>query len=340
MRRLPLAAVLASAVALACSNAGADKLLSIGGNGVVRGVIFFDMDGNRVISAGDDSVRNLTVRLMTLDGLDTIASGASAVSGQFRIPNVPVGTYRVVLATGPLSDTAVVVAQDSQQVTILPQDSVAVVIGVSYPHISVRAARNPGLFPVGRKVFLEGIALNAPSNFRDTTMHLQDTSGAIRMTRIVATSTGPGDSVRVRGTTSTRTGQRTLDVVTVFPISLSFLPTATTVTTAVAKTASNGALDAQQVLILNAPITDTNPTVNAPDFTVTVNDGSGALEILLDPNAPGFQTNVVRPPNPAATPPYVIPGNKFDIVGLLVPTSTPGVWRLKPRSSAELTQRP
>jgi len=48
--------------------------------------------------------------------------------------------------------------------------------------------------------------VNAPGTFGDTTMHLQDTSAAIRTTRVRATTAQPGDSVRIRGTTGTRAG--------------------------------------------------------------------------------------------------------------------------------------
>lgn len=328
MRRAWMAAA-ATLIAVACSNAGESRLLGVSGKGVAKGIIYFDLDGNKLISGGDDSVKNLTVRLVTLNGRDTVASATSAASGVWRAANVPVGTYRVVLDTTPLSDTARVVQQDSLRVTILPDDSSSVVIGVSYPHLSIRQAKNPAVVPVGRKVFIEGIVLNSSFDFRDTTMHVADTSAAIRMTRVIANSALAADSIIARGTTSSRAGQRTLDAVTIVPVSSTFLPTAVTLTTAAATTADGGTRDAQLIEVLNATIVDTLQVGNrTPDYIFTVNDGSDSLVVVLDATA--FS---------AGLPGLFIPGNKFDIVGLLVPGGTPGLWRLKPRSLLDTVKR-
>jgi hypothetical protein len=34
-----------------------------------------------------------------------------------------------------------------------------------------------------------------------------------------------------------------------------------------------------------------------------------------------------------------IPGNTFNIVGIMVPTATAGIWRLKPRNPTELVRQ-
>jgi hypothetical protein len=338
MRRALLGTVLALAASVACSNAGEDRLLNVSADGVVRGLVYFDFDGNKVPSGPDDSVRNIRVRLITLNGSDTVASGLTLINGTFRITDVPVGTYQVVLDPAMLSDTAVIVQQDSARVTVLPADSNTVLIGISYPHVSIRTARTTT--PIGRKVFLQGVVLNPPSAFSDTTMHIQDTSAAIRASRISATSSQPADSVRLRGTISTRAGQRTIDLVTVFPIAATFLPSATVATTLEASSAFSGARDAQQVLILNATVSDTNNPSKGPfnAHIMTVNDGSGAVDVLLDPAVgPEFRSSVTTPTGNALPGPY-IPGNKFDIIGVLVPTGT-GTWRVKPRRQADLVQR-
>jgi hypothetical protein len=329
MRRAWFAAA-AAALALGCGNAGESRLLGVDAQGVFKGIVYFDLDGNRLPGPGDDSVKNVTVRLVTLNGSDTVASATSNVTGQFRIGTVPVGTYRVRLDTTPLADTAKIVQQDSLQVTILPGDSSSVIIGVSYPHVSIRQARNTALFPAGRKVFIEGIVLNAITTYSDTTVHVQDTSAAIRMTRIPLSGLTPGDTVRVRGTLSARAGQRTIDLVTVNPIAASFLPTAITLTTAQASTAAGGTRDAQQIEVLNAIISDTatvsvSGVPSEKGFLLTVSDGSGSLGVLLDQVS--FSAGTLAP---------FIPGATFDIVGMLVPSITPGIWRLKPRSPSDL----
>jgi hypothetical protein len=329
MRRAIIAALM-TAGALACSNSGENRFLSVSTTGVVKGLVFFDKDGDLALGAADDSVHGIKVQLVTLNGSDTVATATTPLSGQYRIANVPVGTYKVVLDKTTLIDTAVIALQDSAQVTVLPNDSAVVVIGIGYPHVSIRVARTT--VPLGHRVFITGIILNSPSTFSDTTMHVQDTSAAIRMTRVVATPAAAADSVRVRGTVSTRDGQRTLDVVTTFVVAPSFLPSATTVTTGVAKIAANGSLDAQQVQILLATVTDTSRDTEG--FHLTVNDSSGALDVLLDPLQ--FPPSVLPP---VASSPY-IPGSKFRIVGLVVPTAAAGIWRVKPRSQAELIKLP
>ena len=325
-RRLAVTAALLAAAA--CSNAGETKLLSVSATGVVKGLVYFDLDGNSAPTTGDDSVKGMRVSLLTKSSGDTVATAVSLTSGQFRMANVPVGTYRVVVDTTLLADTAVIAKIDSTEVTVVPGDSNQFFVGAGYPHVSVRAARTT--VTLGHKVFLEGIVLNAPGNFRDTTMHIQDTSAAIRTTRVLATQAQPSDSVRVRGKVSTRSGQRTLDNITTFVLRASFLPPVATVTSAKAVTAAGGTRDAQQLQVLLATITDTLST--GGDFLLTVNDGTGALEVLLDGTAdPQF-----RPP---LLPGLFVPGNKFDIIGLAVPSSTAGIWRLKPRNAAELIKR-
>ncbi len=330
MTRRPWLAVLAAAAMAACSNAGESRILSVSTTGIVKGLVYFDKDGDRTLSAADDSVKNIRVRLLSLNGADTVSTAVTAVSGQYRVANVPVGTYRVSLDTTTLVDTAVIAQLDSTQITVLPNDSTFVIIGVGYPHVSIRKARTT--VPLGHRVFIEGIVLNAPGNFSDTTMHVQDTSAAIRMTRVLATSANPADSVRVRGTVSTRDGQHTLDVVSTFVVTPSFLPSAVTLTVGQAQTAKSGTLDAQQVQILLGQVADTSRDVLG--FHLSVNDTSGTVDVLLDPIP--FPLSSL-PPVPGS--PY-IPGSKFRIIGLLVPTGAPGVWRIKPRSQSELVKLP
>ena len=335
MTRNAALAVLAAALMAACSNAGENRILSISSTGIVKGVVYFDKDGDRTLSIGDDSVKNIRVRLINLGGNDTVSSALTAVSGQYRMSGVPVGTYKVSLDTTSLVDTAVIAQLDSAQITVLPGDSTVVVIGVGYPHVSIKTARTT--VPLGHRVFVEGIVLNAATGpnsfFIDTTVNIQDTSAAIRLTRLLATTANVADSVRVRGTVSTRSGQRTLDVVSTFVIAPSFLPTATTVMAAQAQTAKNGTLDAQQVQILLATVADTSRDP-AGGYHMTMSDSSGTVDVFLDLNP--FPLSSL-PPTPSS--PY-IPGNKFKIIGLLEPTGAPGVWRVQPRSQSELLKLP
>jgi hypothetical protein len=330
VKRLAVMSLLALAAA-ACSNAGEGNLTSVGKAGTVKGFVYFDLNGNRAIDpTSDDSVKNIRVRLLSQNSSDTIASALSDVHGFFQMTNVPVGSYLVRVDTTPLADTAIVAALDSSEITLLPDSNVAFNVGISYPHVTIAQARLPAT--AGKKVFVEGIILNVPTLFRDTTMHVQDNTAAIRMGRVLAPSAPifQADSARFRGTVSVRYGQPSLEDVATFRITPRFAPAATTVTTLQAASAASGVRDAQQLRVLNAQVTDT-ATVTG-DFRLTVNDGSGALEVLLDcVTAAQFCG-----PQPPST--LFIPGNRFNIVGIAVPTGTAGLWRLKPRSPAEIVK--
>ena len=336
MRARHLLASAATLLVLGCANAGETRLTTIDATGIVRGFVYFDLNGNRIADAADDSVQNITVRVLTLGTRDVVASAVSDVRGFFRMSNVPVGRYLITADTTPLLDTALVVQQDSAAATVLPFDSVHVNIGISWPHVTVAQAR--AMAP-GRRVFITGIALNSLNNYRDTTVHVQDVTAGIRMTRVLSTPVVASDSVRARGTTARRqesptVSQPTLDNVTVFIITPRFLPTADSLSTQAAASAAGGARDAQQVRVV-ATVSDTTrfPNANSPDVLMTVNDGSGALEVLVDQAAYG----TFNPPGQCGGPCW-IPGNRFSIVGIMVPTPTAGIWRLKPRNPAELVR--
>ena len=336
MRARSLCSAAAVLLVLGCANAGETRLTTVEATGVVRGFVYFDQNGNRLIDAADDSVQGITVRLLTQGTGDTVASASSDVHGFYRMANVPVGRYRLVADTATLLDTAIVIQQDSTTTSVLPFDSIQLNIGISWPHVSVDSAR---ALPPGRRVFIAGIALHGPNNFRDTTMHVQDGTAGIRMTRVLATPVAAGDSIRARGTTARRqvsptVSQPTLDNVTVFIITPRFLPTATPLTTLEAAGAAGGTRDAQQVQLLDAQVTDTD-TVASGDYVMTVNDGSGPIEVLLDLVNP---SNFGVPPGTCGGPCWIV-GNTFDIVGIMVPTGTAGIWRLKPRSQAELVKQ-
>ena len=139
-----------------------------------------------------------------------------------------------------------------------------------------------------------------------------------------------GDSVILRARIATRLGQRVLDDVTPFVLGTTFIPSAPALTTREASTGGvAGSLDAALVRLVDVPVIDT-ATVSG-NLQLTVNDGSGAVVVILDRAADvGF-----RAPLPVG---LFIPGTRFDLGGVLVPTGT-GTWRLKPRSSLDLTPR-
>lgn len=315
-----------------CDNAGEGRVLSIGASGLVKGVVYFDRNGNRVQDGADTALRQVRVRLIAIGTLDTTVSVLSDSAGGFRVGSVPIGTYTVAVDTTTIGDSVRLVQLSGAQVGVTPGDSVTITATVSFPLLSVRAAR---LLLAGRKVFVQGEITSPRAAFGDTTGHMTDTSRAIRLTRIRANPVaGIGDSVRLLGVLATRDGQATLDDVLVIPLGVSAGAGPTVTTAAVARTAQGGALDATLVFIGGVIIVDTATVAGTgsppnQDRLITVDDTPadtlGRLEVLLDGHA-GFVGSVLLP---------LRPDSVVNLTGVLVPT-VGGRWRLKPRILADV----
>ena len=307
----------------ACENSGEDRVLAITSTGVVQGFVYFDANGDREPQPSDSPVPNIRVTLVARGSIETVADAVSDVNGLFEMRGVPVGDYELVVDSSTVADSVQVVRIDTSAIRLLPDDSSASAVAISYAKTTTTGARG---LPQGDRVFVEGIALNnlalgTAGVFGDTTVHLADTAGAIRGTRIRRTTVIVGDSVRFLGTLATRDGQPVLtDVDNIF-LAPATEPPAEVITTAVADTADGGRLDAALVQVDSATISDTS-TVSG-DVLLTVDDGSGSLDVLLD-NDTGIDQS-----------PFV-PAVVLDIKGLLVPVGD-GTWTLKPRSNADLT---
>ncbi|MBL8998675.1 MAG: hypothetical protein KJZ74_04700 [Gemmatimonadales bacterium] len=319
-------AVLAVLAAAGCDNIGADRSIGVQATGIVRGFVYFDANGSRSFDAADVPFLGARIRILSPVSRDTIYRATTLPNGTFRLTGVPVGTYAVVLDSASAGDTARVVSVDFTTFAVVPGDSVVVTGAISYPEYFARDVRT---LPLGTRVFVSGVALHARGTFSDTILHVADSTGAIRAGRLRATDAAAGDSIRLRGTVATRLGQRSVEDAAVFIVGSAFIPTARTITTASAATAAAGTLDAALVRVANATVSDTSTV--AGNLTMTVSDGSGALTVVLDRASDAS----FRSPFPPGL--YVAP-NRFDIVGVLVPTGTGG-WRLRPRSFLDLTRR-
>jgi hypothetical protein len=328
MRRFLVVSMVALAIA-GCDNGGVTRTLGISATGIVRGQVNFDENGSGTFDAQDVGFAGARIRLLVPGSVDTLFRATTATDGSFRIAGVGVGTYTVVVDSASAGDTARVVGAGPVAVAVLPGDSVEFVATISYPVHSIAEARTLAL---GQRLFVRGVALHGRTTFSDTTLHVVDATGAMRATRVrpSATAVTAGDSVVLRARIADRLGQRVLDDVTVFVGAPTVIPTAPVVTTAVAASGGTaGSLDAALVHLLNAQVIDT-ATV-AGNLQMTMNDGTGAVIVILDRAADvGF-----RVPLPAG---LYVPTKRFDLSGVLVPTGT-GAWRLKPRSSLDLTPR-
>jgi hypothetical protein len=315
---LLIGAVVAGA---ACGNAGADKLVSITATGSIRGTVYSDDNGSGALDGSDRPIPGVTLRVIPLGTRDTVARPVTGADGGFATARLAVGRYVLVVPDDALGDSVEIVQFEDSVVTLLPDGEAAVTIGLGFPTVSIAAAR---ALPAGRKLFVTGIALTSLGVFGDTTTHVGDASGAIRATRVQRAVQLTGDSVRLRGTMATRDGQPVIDDPQVFVLAIGRpVPPPEAVATGVAASADGGRLDAALARLAGITVADTVTT--AAGFVLTADDGSGAVEVLLDADV-SFDL--------AGLEPAVV----VDVTGVLVPSGA-GIWVLKPRSDADIVIR-
>jgi hypothetical protein len=304
--------------ALACSNAGSDLGPAVKTVNAVTAQAFLDRDGSHTFTNGIDTLfAGARVSLRPAGGGKAIQTVTTSSQGVARFNGVPLGEYLVSVDAASIGDSITVAAIDSSHIKVQVSDTnQLVLIRLGFPESSIRAAR---LLAVGKRVFIRGVVLAGVQSFRDTTTHVADSSGQIRLTRVSLrgglAGNNPGDSISVLGTVSSRAGQPTLDNAVISRFGQRPAPIPLPVSTATAATASAGALDAGLVIITGAIITDT-ATV-APDFKVVGSDGSGPVTVLLDGNINFIRSNFR-------------PTRTMNVRGVLVPDGLGG-WVLKPR---------
>ncbi len=323
--RLTLAGLALAALA-ACDNAGAYRTVGITATGVVRGLVYFDANGSGGFDAADAPLAGARVRLVLPLSNDTLLRAVTGVDGSFRVDGVPVGSYNVVVDPTSVGDSAQIVRVTAGPLQLRPADSVSVEAVASFPLRTTQQVRSATL---GERIFVTGVALHGRATFSDTLLHVVDTSGALRATRVRPTAAVEGDSVRLRGRVALRNGQRVLDDVTVYVLGATFVPTAPVLSSLVASTGDAGGRDAALVRVLDAVVSDTATVLG--NLTMTVSDGSGDLTVVLD-----------RLADIAFRAPFAVgslaAGARYDLTGVLVPTGT-GTWVLRPRGALDLVPR-
>jgi hypothetical protein len=175
----------------------------------------------------------------------------------------------------------------------------------------------------GTVVSLNGVALNSLAAFGDKTVHVADASGAIRVVNVASSFLLVGDSVRVLAVVGANSGQTVLESVAVTVLGPGTLPEPVLLRTGVAATADDGYLDAALVRVEDALVVLAGATQGSGKVEV-VDDGSG--RVLVPVNADQFGEVIKN-------------GDRFDVVGVLVPMSTTS-WGIRPRSRADLIRVP
>lgn len=318
--------ILALALVGACDNA-ADDGLAVDATGAVRGGAWLDRNGNATLDAQDGIVRDLGVELRTPTGGDALYSAVTNAAGEFLLQSVMVGDYRVAVDSASAGDSIQVLRVDSPTLTVEAADTTTVVVAMTYPRATTDSVR---VAPLDQVFFVEGRIISAWDNFGDAGLHIRDRTGALAAVRVQPTSSVVGDSVRLRGSSSFQSGRTVLKDVQLFILETGVqAPEPVATTTGVAATAGGGDLDAELVQAAAAVVQDTlrNPL---GEFVLQVDDGSGALDVVLDRDVPFFLN----------FPGGQIIGSAIDVTGVLVPPASGGVgWVLKPRNNADVVVR-
>jgi hypothetical protein len=325
--RFGLLAALALGLA-ACTESGPERVLSVNTTGTLIGTVFLDRNGNGTLDAVDGPVPGVALRIFPSGARESVARPVSAANGAFVADELPVGDYvlRIDSLTVPdsvrlLRISATPAASDTTRAHITAADTTAVVVALGHPRETVATAR---ALPPGRRVFVEGVTLNSWATYGDSTLHVADSTGAIRATRVAPVSVSSGQRVRILGTTDIRDGQGTLTDAVAFPLGSGQAPNPVQIATSVAATADVGRLDAALARVVQTTILGVE-TNAAGDFILTVTDGSGLLQVVLD-----------RQSGIASTP--YLPGAILAATGVLVPSpSKAGEWQLKPRAISDLS---
>ncbi len=283
---------------------------------------FYDYDGQPGPTGNDQAASGLRFQV-TLPGSGTaVVEGVTDSTGIVTLDQIPVGTYDLRVDPAFLGDSLVLSEIDTTRVTLAPNDALGIAVGVTPPDASIAEARG---LPEGRRVWVEGLALNARGDSGDRAIHLLAGDGsAVRVTFPAAVAGTAGDSLRVLGRTSGTGAARFLvdgRVIVLANQVRAVLPLE--VTAAEARTADGGALDARFVVVQNATVTDA-ATIPFSGTLLTIDDGTESFRALLLTQNGFGQT--------------IVPGTPVvGIAGLLVPDpDVSGTWRMVPRGGGDV----
>jgi hypothetical protein len=292
-------------------------------------VVYFDRDNSLDFSgpppSEDTTHQGIRVRLLVGTSVPTLlTTDTTAPNGGVNFSNLESGIYRVEVDTQFLKDT-IVASPVPQTVTVRAGDTPpTITVGLAPPIVPVQQVRTT--LPVGKLVILQGVISAGRRTYTDTSAFLADATGPLRLRKArnlgVSLDNTPGDVVRVRGRIAVFSNQRVLDSARIFLAALGTPPVPELQTTGPASGAVGGTKDAALVRVVNAMIQDTLTTA-FNEFLVGVTDGSGRLELRIDPQ------NVSL----AVKAEFVL-GALIDATGVLVPTGT-GSWQLWSRDRAD-----
>lgn len=299
---------------------GQERILGIEATGAVLGLVYLDRDGDQELDpALDGPVPGARVSLLVRGTEQVVARATAGADGAYLIPGVPVGSYSIALDSTTLGDSLRVLGVEPAEVVVSRDDTLLVMVAAGRLVESVADARRAA---EGRRLSVEGVALNSWAAFGDSTLHVADSTGVLRAVQVRFPGVSAGDSLRLFGVLGSEDGQPALVDPEVVVLGRGQIPAPRGVSTATAAGAGAGELDAAPVRVSGATIVDARSAASG-DLLLQVDDGSGMLTVAID------RSSQITSETP------VLPGARIDVAGVLVP-SGPGEWRLKPRSTRDL----
>jgi hypothetical protein len=309
-----------------CGNAGEDLAFGVKKANGINVLVYFDRDGSGDYTPPpggiDTTASGIWLKLLRLNTIVPADSDTTNAAGILKFAEVDPGYYGVVVDTARLGDsivaTRIPVVATVQAGGIAPQ----VQISLAPPFFTLQGVRS---VPFGKTVLIGGVITAGRQSFGDGSAYLQDAGAALRIQTVRNLNNNPGnqggDVVRVRGVVSLFNGEVVLDSTRVYLAANHAEPLPDNLGTGAAASAAGGSDDARLVHIAGATVKDT--TRAGAVFTAGVDDGSGRVEIRVDPLL--FVTSTTFNPDTAVV----------DVTGVLVPTGT-GTWQLWPRTRDDI----
>ena len=326
LRRATFALLLAG-----CGNAGESLTFPTLPEGGIAVSFYLDRDATGTYSTNDTTMAGVRVALLAANGVDTIQTVLSSATGVAIFGPVPIGRYRVVVDRAALGDSIGVVVGDTGTITILARadsNTANRLVRLGYEEVSVTGVK---ALPAGRRVIVRGIVVSPMQAFSDSSMFLQDATGALRVTSARhwpgRNGNNIGDSVAVLGTTGASLGRPVLLAGRVSSLGLGSAPAPQLVTVAEVRTAKGGTLDAALVQVTNAKVVDTAKV--ALDLRVTFSEAADDAD-----RATALFDQLLQAPATIFTA-----GRTITVRGVLVPRGD-GTWSVKPRNATDLTLGP
>lgn len=323
MRRCSYLVLLTLATAqLSCGNAGSDLGFDPGRARPLTALVYFDRDGSGTNTAGDTTVAGILVRLVRVGVPVPLQEGTTAADGSVIFASLDPGTYAAVVDDGFLQDSIVATRTPYTIIVTAGGEQDTMEVGLAPPFVTIQEFRS-GV--VGQVRIVGGIITAGKHQYTDQAAYLSDSTGALRLQNVRnldgSNVNDPGDVVRVRGQLSVFNGTPVLNDAVVYLQDFGPERLPDTLLTGEAANAQAALKDAALVRVVNATILDS--TTIGGVFRVGVNDGSGRVELLLDPLGFPDRTD------------FVI-GAQIDATGILKPVATGG-WQLWPRSGGDYT---